>query len=131
MNNTLPNLEEKGFINKIKQFFKNLFFKNKFNKLENQEENVEKAVNKKYNTEFKTDIKVDIDNKRLIQEHERNEFFTKIRNNPELLQDLSNERLEMLSNFYEKKIEINNKIIQEKQEKIKKLKKQVNTYPST
>ena len=125
MNSNLPMLEEKGFINKIKQFFRNLFFKNKSNKVEVQEENVTETVNKEYKTEFINDIKVDIDYNSMKQENERNELFTKIRNHPELLENLSNEQLERLSDFYEKKIEINNNIIQEKQEKIKKLKKAV------
>lgn len=122
MNSNLPILEEKGFVNKIKHFFKNLFFKNKLNEPEIQEENVSPIVAKEHKDEFKNYIKVNIDNKSMKREYERNELFTKIRNHPELLQSLSNEQLEMLSDFYEKKIEINNNIIKEKQEKIKKLK---------
>lgn len=123
MNSNLPMLEEKGFINKIKQFFRKLFFKNNSNKVEIQEENVTETVNEENKTGFINDIKVDIDYNGMKQENERNELFTKIRNHPELLEKLSNEQLERLSDFYDKKIEINNNIIQEKKEKLKKLKK--------
>ena len=123
MNSNLPILEKKGFINTIKQFFRNLFFKSKSNKVETQKENVTKTNNKKYKAGFINGIKVDIDYNNIKSENERDEFFTKIRNHPELLESLSNEQLERLSNFYEKKIEINNNIIQEKIEKLEKLKK--------
>lgn len=119
----LPILEKKGFINKIKQFFRNLFFKNKSNKVEAQEEIVTKTDNKEYKAGFINDIKADIDYNNMKKENERDELFTKIRNHPELLESLSNEQLERLSDFYENKIEINNNIIQEKKEKIEKLKK--------
>ena len=119
----LPILEKKGFINKIKQFFRNLFFKNKSNKVEAQEEIVTKTDNKEYKAGFINDIKADIDYNNMKKENERDELFTKIRHHPELLESLSNEQLERLSDFYENKIEINNNIIQEKKEKIEKLKK--------
>lgn len=123
MNNNLPILEEKGFVNKIKHFFRKIFLKNRFNETETQKENATKIVDKEYKTEFENYIKVDIDNKSVKKEYERNELFTKIRNHPGLLQSLSDEQLEMLSDFYEKKIEINKNIIEEKQAKIKRLEK--------
>lgn len=121
MNSNLPILEKKGFINKIKQFFRNLFFKHKSNKAEIQEKNNTETVDKEYKTSFINDIKVDIDYNHINQENERNELFKKIRNHPELLENLSNKQLERLSDFYDKKIEINNNIIQEKQKKLKKV----------
>ena len=60
------------------------------------------------------------------QENERDKLFAKIRKHPELLENLSNEQLERLSNFYEKEIEVNNIIIQEKKKRLKNWKKQVN-----
>ena len=123
MNNNLPMKAETGFINKIKNFFKKLLYKNNTDKVEVQENvTIEKNI-EDGKVEFRKSIKIDVDNSNLQQEFAREELYKNTRNNPELLQDLSIEQLEELNNYYDKKIEKNSKIIEEKEEIIRKLKK--------
>lgn len=101
----LIKMEEKSIFYKIKKFFKNIFCKNtveKDIKIE-QEKNI-------YN--FKEDIKIkDINEFNGVVTID--ELVAKIEKNPELLNNLSEERLDKLLEYYQKIIEIKkNKILE-------------------
>ena len=117
MNKKLPIEKEKGFLNKIKNFFKKIFFKNNKKTLQ-VESNLENILEE---NKFHQNIKIEVDNTDIKKDLDREELFEKIRKEPNSLQHLSNEQLEKLSKYYEQKIEKNDEIIKEKQEKLKKL----------
>lgn len=121
MNENLPMKEEKGLFQKIKIFFRNLFYKPQ------EFENIEIEKDKKEivdisNEEFHNLIKVEVDNN-FQKEIQRKNLFEKIRKNQEVLNSLSNKQLEEISKYYDKVIEKNDEIIKLKKLQIVKLKK--------
>lgn len=123
MNSNLPMKEETGLFGKIKNFFRNLFYKpvevkNEEIIINDKEKNIKNIQKEK----FKSFIKTDVDNS-VYKELERNELFDKIRKNPDLLDTLSSKQLENLSAYYDKVIAKNNEIIKKKKTELDKLKK--------
>ena len=102
--------------NKIKMFFKKIFNLNYNQKLlENKEiQNDNLKYNKNLRTDFSENIKTDIS-----AEYSKNfklkAFMKELETNPALVENLSDDRLDQLIDFYEK-------ITNEKAEKIIKLK---------
>lgn len=111
MNNQLIRKEDLSIFDKIKAFFTNIFHKRNSIKanLEIQEND-----NKKQSTEFENNIKVDISNIN-TKEKDLKEFIKHIENNPNIIENLSNDRLDKLIKYYED-------ITNSKQRKIEKLK---------
>lgn len=116
MKNSLIPIEKISIVQKIKNFFK-LDFLHK-NKTELHLENYNSITNNTNNDNIKTftdNLKITIDNKEL----KFRQFIKEIENNPSLITNLSNDRLDKLIEYYEK-------ITEEKQNKIEKLKLLVN-----
>lgn len=123
MNEKLPIKEEKSLFGKIKNFFRNLFYKPV--QIENEDcvENTDSEtmeIKEKNVDSFINDIKIEVDNS-VSQDLERNELFEKIRKNPELLDTLNSKQLENLSKYYDKVIQKNNEIIEKKKAQLKKV----------
>lgn len=123
MNEKLPIKEEKSLFGKIKNFFRNLFYKPV--QIENEDcvENTDSEtmeIKEKNFDSFINDIKIEVDNS-VSQDLERNELFEKIRKNPELLDTLNSKQLENLSKYYDKVIQKNNEIIEKKKAQLKKV----------
>lgn len=119
MNNNLPMKEERGIFNRIKRFFRNLFYNS-------EDQNKTEVETKKSNTiakqendkkDFIKNIQIGVDNK-AQKEIARNELFEEIRKKPERLKELTNKQLERLSEYYDQVIEKNEKIIEAKKAKI-------------
>lgn len=118
MNNNLIPKNKISFWEHIRIFWKTKILK-KFNttnieKIENFP--TENYVNDK--TKFAEEIRVVIE-KNISKENEFKQFIKEIEDNPDLINNLSNERLDKLIEYYEK-------IIIEKQKKIEKLKLSIN-----
>lgn len=121
MNKNLPMKEEKGLVGKIKRFLKKIFYKpNQIKKEKNIEKDKSDEIKENQNENFAKNMKVEVDNS-IYHELERNELFQKIRRNHELLNMLNSKQLESLSKYYDKVIEKNNEIIQNKKVKLKKV----------
>jgi len=114
MDNKLIKKEDITFLDKIKAFFSKIFKRGK-NEVEVKSLE-EKSVNKKPN--FEENLKVNIS---AINEKEKkfNNFIEKIEDNPDLVENLSEDRLDKLISYYER-------ITKEKAEKIKRLKESLN-----
>lgn len=114
MDNKLIKKEDITFFDKIKAFFSKIF---KRGKTEIEVKSLqEKSVNKKPN--FEENLKVNIS---AINEREKkfNDFIEEIEDNPNLVEKLSEDRLDKLISYYEK-------LTAEKAEKIKRLKASLN-----
>ena len=114
MDNKLIKKEDITFLDKIKAFFSKIFKRGK-NEVEVKSLE-EKRVNKKPN--FEENLKVNIS---AINEREKkfNDFIEEIEDNPDLVENLSEDRLDKLISYYER-------ITKEKAEKIKRLKESLN-----
>lgn len=114
MDNKLIKKEDITFLDKIKAFFSKIFKRGK-NEVEVKSLE-EKSVNKKPN--FEENLKVNIS---AINEKEKkfNNFIEKIEDNPDLVENLSEDRLDKLISYYEK-------LTAKKAEKIKRLKASLN-----
>lgn len=112
MNNSLIPIEKVSFFQKLKNFFK-LTFLHKNRTEPHLEEYNNITTNVKNNTinTFTENLKVSTDNKEL----KLKQFTKEIENNPSLIVNLSNDRLDKLISYYER-------ITSEKQNKIEKLK---------
>ena len=105
MNNQLIKREDISIFDKIKGFFRRLF--NKKTKKNVVTENKEQYSAEKVN-EFEKSLRVD----------ELKEFINKIETNPDIIENLSNDRLDKLIVYYES-------ITNAKRIKIEKLKSQI------
>ncbi len=116
MNNSLIPIEKVSFFQKLKNFFKLTFLhKNKTEPHLEEYNNITTNVKNNTINTFTENLKVSTDNKEL-----RLKQFTKeIEDNTSLITNLSNERLDKLIKYYEK-------ITEEKQKKIEKLKSSLN-----
>ena len=96
MNNQLIKKEDLSIFDKIRSFFKNIFGKKK------QETNINNSELKDItkNTEFENNLKVNISN-RVQKEYELNNFIKEIEDNPSMVENLSNDRLDKLIKYYE------------------------------
>lgn len=113
VNKCLIPKKQNSFLEKIKNFFKLKIIK-KNNKDDIQkDENMQKNSDEK--NQFSESIEVDIKNT-IDREYQLNQFLMEIENNTDLLFKLSNERLEILIDYY-------TKVTKKNQIKIDKLKK--------
>lgn len=114
MNKELIKKEDISFFDKIRRFFKGLFSK------KNQEEVIpnqkKEEVNIKRN-EFEESLKVDETNAN-NKEKDLKDFINTIESNPDLLYNLSNDRLDKLIDYYKD-------VTFKKRIKIEKLKAQI------
>ena len=97
MNNQLMRKEDLSIFGRIKAFFTKLFNKKKPEEIVTElvEENKEKQSN-----EFEKNIKVDISDIN-TKEKDLKEFIKTIEDNPEIIEKLSNDRLDKLIKYYE------------------------------
>lgn len=110
MNSNLPIEKRDGILNKIIQKIKQIFRKNKY-QIEDIK-NKEIIVNS--NSKFKDDIKIDTENIEFSNEYQKQQFMEQLKNNQELLEKFSNERLKTILQYY-----LNEN--QKKRENLKKL----------
>lgn len=115
MNNQLIKKENLSIFDKIKAFFSNIFHK----KISIQK-SPEIYINNdnKQSNEFQKNIKIDISNIN-TKEGDLKEFIQKIEDNPDIIENLSNDRLDKLISYYED-------ITNSKKRKIEKLKTAIN-----
>jgi hypothetical protein len=114
MNNQLIKREDISIFDKIKGFFRRLF--NKKTKKNVVTENKEQYSAEKVN-EFEKSLRVDESNIN-TKAKELKEFINKIETNPDIIENLSNDRLDKLIVYYES-------ITNAKRIKIEKLKSQI------
>lgn len=114
MINKLINKEDLSIFDRIRVFFTNLFHKKDSIKLTSE---IQGNYGQKQTNDFEKNIKVNISE---LNTREKNlkEFINQIENNPDMIENLSNDRLDRLINYYED-------ITNAKQRKIEKLKKVV------
>jgi len=106
---------KEGFISKIKKLFKKIFEKSEEHYNYIQQESINKLQNDNYlQNNIINDLKVNT--KEINTVIERNNFLKRIEGNEEALKMLSIDRLKKLEKYY-------NNIIEQNNEKIKKLKK--------
>lgn len=110
MNSNLPVEKREGILNKIIQKIKQIFRKNKYQIEDTQ--NKEIIVNS--NSKFKDDIKIETENIEFSNEYQKQQFMEQLKNNQELLEKFSNERLKIILQYY---LDEN----QKKREKLKKI----------
>lgn len=116
MNNSLIPIEKISFFQKLKNFFKLTFLhKNKTEPHLEECNNITTNVKKNDRNNFTENLKTNIDSK----EFKLRQFTKEIENNPSLIANLSNDRLDKLISNYER-------ITSEKQNKIEKLKISLN-----
>lgn len=116
MKSSLVRKENRNLFNRFKAFWKNIFDKKQ---LQNEVKDVEasekpREVEKSsFEENLKTELLHDIN-----KEYDLNRFIKEIETNPSILEKLSNDRLDKLIAYYER-------MITQKKEKIKNLKKQL------
>ena len=110
MNSNLPVKQRNGIFYKIFLKIDQIFWKNKYKteKVENNE------VISNSNNQFKNDIKIDIENIEFNNEYQKQQFMEQLKNNQELLEKFSNDRLKVILQYY---LDENNK----KRERLKKI----------
>ncbi len=110
MNSNLPVKQRNGIFYKIFLKINQIFRKNKYKteKVENNE------VISNSNKQFKNDIKIDIENIEFNNEYQKKQFIEQLKNNQELLEKFSNDRLKVILQYY---LDENNK----KRERLKKI----------
>lgn len=115
MNNNILIEYKKGFISKIRNSFKRVFGKSEEHYNYMQEESINKLEKDNYlRNNIINDLKVDVKATNTVIE--RNKFLKRIEGNEEALKMLSIDRLKKLEKYY-------NNIIEQNNERIKKLKK--------
>lgn len=111
MNENLPQKYKKNFFSKFINKLKSFFSKTKEEHKISVTETFKKDNAMKKN--IMSDLKVDVDSK-VNTEYEKKSFMEKLTNNPELLENFSNDRLEKILQYYlnenEKKRQLLNKI---------------------
>ena len=110
MNSNLPVKQRNGIFYKIFLKIKQIFRKNKY-KTEKVESN---EVISNSNKQFKNDIKIDIEKIEFNNEYQKKRFMEQLKNNQELLEKFSNDRLKVILQYY---LDENNK----KRERLKKI----------
>ena len=110
MNSKLPAKQRNGIFCKIFLKINQIFRKNKYKteKVENNE------VISNSNKQFKNDIKIDIEKIEFNNEYQKKQFMEQLKNNQELLEKFSNDRLKVILQYY---LDENNK----KRERLKKI----------
>lgn len=116
MKNSLIPINEISIFQKIKNFFKLTFFhKSKIEPQNEIDNNSTINIKKSDVNTFAESLKTNVDNK----EFKLKQFTKQIENNPSIIANLSNDRLDKLIEYYEK-------ITNEKQQKIEKLRISMN-----
>ena len=110
MNSNLPVKQRNGIFYKIFLKINQIFRKNKY-KTEKVESN---EVISNSNKQFKNNIKIDIENIEFNNEYQKKQFMEQLKNNQELLEKFSNDRLKVILQYY---LDENNK----KREILKKI----------
>jgi hypothetical protein len=110
MNSNLPVKQRNGIFYKIFLKINQIFRKNKY-KTEKVESN---EVISNSNKQFKNDIKIDIEKIEFNNEYQKKRFMEQLKNNQELLEKFSNDRLKVILQYY---LDENNK----KRERLKKI----------
>jgi len=115
MNNKLIKKEDLSIFDRIRAFFTNIFHKRNSIKLmsETQETYEKKQVN-----QFEENLKVNVSELN-TKERDLRVFINEIEDNPDIIENLSNDRLDRLINYYEDIVNI-------KQKKIERLKLSIN-----
>ena len=110
MNSNLHVKQRNGIFYKIFLKIDQIFRKNKYKteKVENNE------VISNSNNQFKNDIKIDIENIEFNNEYQKQQFMEQLKNNQELLEKFSNDRLKVILQYY---LDENNK----RRERLKKI----------
>jgi len=97
MNNQLIKKEDISIFDKIRGFFRRIFNK------KNQEiiyEKIQENNNREKANEFEKSLKID-DSNIDTREKDLKEFISNIEANPDIIENLSNDRLDKLINYYE------------------------------
>ena len=96
MNSKLPAKQRNGIFYKIFLKINQIFRKNKYKteKVENNE------VISNSNNQFKNNIKIDIENIEFNNEYQKQQFMEQLKNNQELLEKFSNDRLKVILQYY-------------------------------
>ena len=110
MNSKLPAKQRNGIFYKIFLKIKQIFRRKKY-----EEENLESnKVIVNSNNQFKNNIKIDIEKIEFNNEYQKKRFMEQLKNNQELLEKFSNDRLKVILQYY---LDENNK----KRERLKKI----------
>ena len=109
---SLPIKQESNVFSKLKRFFRNLFVKRDSKCISNNE-NI-KVENKK-TIDFSEALKEEVSYE-FLNDYKKKDLLEEIENNPDLLKELSLERLEQLDRYYDQ-------VIAEYKEKIDKIKR--------
>lgn len=116
MNNKLMKIEDNSFFHKIKAFIFKLFYKQKKNSNVTE---IREEKNKSDEESFIDYIKIEdssITNKNI----KLKQFMNELEKNPDIVENLSDDRLDKLLDYYEKTVE-------EKKNKVARLKLSLNT----
>ena len=116
MNNSLIPMKNFSIFERIKNFFKVKIFK-QF-KEESQIDEVHTTMYKGNKLDFGNTLKVNI-SKTINTSFKLEQFIEEIESNPDIINNLSNDRLDRLIKYYEE-------LTREKQQKIEKLKQSLN-----
>ena len=100
MNEKLPMQENTSLIEKIKKFFRRLFYKEKFQDIVETNQQVIPEITDAQKENFENSIKAEVKDE-YLKEIKKDEFLEKIEKNPNLLYELSNDRLEKLNEYYD------------------------------
>lgn len=117
MNNNLPIKRENSVILKIKNFFRRVFGKKEPIETINYKDEKINISNQQDKQHFGEDIKISVSND-YLNEIKRNDFVDEIEKNPDLLYNLSIDRLKKLENYYDD-------LIMKDKEELTKLRKAV------
>lgn len=105
MNNNLPIKKEYSIIFRIKNFFRKLFNKEDSNYSINDSDSENKNIyDDKMEGNFGDNLKVEVSNE-YVKEITKNDFIDEIEKNPDLLYNLSIDRLKKLEKYYDELIE--------------------------
>lgn len=111
MNNNLPIKKENSIIFKIKTFFRKIFNKEDFTyKINNLDSESKNISDDKMEGNFGDNLKVEVSNE-YVKELKKNDFIDEIEKNPDLLYNLSIDRLKKLEDYYDELIEKDKEIL--------------------
>ena len=102
-NNLLPTVKRNGLLNKIKIFFRSIFYKQP-KTIQEPEESV-KQIDSNSKSSFKEELKVEIDTEATAKKRELEYIVEKIEENPKLLNKLSIEQLENVDEYYTEELQ--------------------------
>ena len=98
MNENLPVKQNNSIFGKIKNFFRSLFYKEKKEDIQNKTVLNSEIIDKNKN-QFQNSIKIEVNND-FMKDKKREELLDKIEENPEMLNDMSTEKLLKLESYY-------------------------------